>query len=104
MAIDLSSLTLVELNALQHLVELAIPRRQAAERSKAVADLKQLAADRGFDLSELLGQAPKAKAARTPAPVKYRSQEGQEWSGRGRKPNWVVEHLGKGGKLEELAA
>ena len=40
---------------------------------------------------------PKAKA-------KYRSPNGETWSGgRGRKPRWVTEALAKGKKIEEFA-
>ena len=35
--------------------------------------------------------------------IKYQSKDGKKnWSGRGRKPNWVKEYLEGGGKLEQL--
>lgn len=37
-----------------------------------------------------------------PVPIKYRSGE-QTWTGRGRKPNWLVEKLATGAKLEDFA-
>jgi DNA-binding protein H-NS len=39
------------------------------------------------------------------AAMKYRHPEDSAltWSGRGRKPRWVVEFLAKGGKIESLA-
>jgi DNA-binding protein H-NS len=112
MAIDLSALSIPELLALQKDLVLEVPRRVAAERQKVVEDLKKLAAERGFDLNDLLGGKVKgasksvagaAKAVRGPAAAKYRSKDGKEWSGRGRKPGWVVAHLAAGGKLEDLA-
>lgn len=44
----------------------------------------------------------------TPAPmkkpvaIKYRKGE-DTWTGRGRKPLWIAEHIEQGGKLEDLA-
>jgi len=107
MAIDLSKLSIPELVNLQKDLVLEIPRRMAAERQKVVDDLKKLAADRGFDFDDLVGGKAKAskggKGARGPAKAKYRSKDGKEWSGRGRKPAWVSAHLASGGKIEDLA-
>jgi len=45
----------------------------------------------------------KAPSSKT-AVVKYRGPNGQTWSGgRGRKPQWVVDALAKGKKLEDFA-
>ena len=104
MALDLSSLSPSELVQLQKDLLHEIPRRMAAEKQKVVDDLKKMAADRGFNLHELLGSVPKsAKGTRGQVAAKYRSADGKEWSGRGRKPTWVVEHIANGGKLEDLA-
>jgi DNA-binding protein H-NS len=109
MAIDLSSLSVAELVALQKQLVLEVPRRMAQERQKVVDDLKKMAAERGFDLADLFGAGGKSggkapRAASAPSAVKYRSKDGKEWSGRGRKPAWVVDHLNAGGKIEDLAA
>jgi DNA-binding protein H-NS len=108
MAINLSALSIPELVTLQKDLVLEIPRRMAAERQKVVEDLKKMASERGFDFDELIGGKGKAaskggKGARGPAKTKYRSKDGKEWSGRGRKPAWVTEHLAAGGKIEDLA-
>ena len=108
MSIDLSALSVSDLLSLQKQLVLEVPRRMAIERQKVVEDLKKMAAERGFDLDELLGAKVKpagksAAGARGPVAAKYRSAEGKEWSGRGRKPSWVAEHLAAGGKLEDLA-
>lgn len=39
---------------------------------------------------------------RQPVPVKYRDGE-EKWTGRGRKPKWLVEKLATGAKLEDFA-
>jgi len=103
MTIDLSTLSLPQLQALQTQISKEIPLRQAAEKQKALDDLRLLAAERGFDLGELLGNAKGKTKVVKPVAAKYRSKDGSEtWSGRGRKPSWVNEHLGKGGQLSDL--
>ena len=42
------------------------------------------------------------KGSTSSAPVKYRSPDGETWSGRGRKPRWLVEAVKKGYDLESL--
>ena len=107
MTLDLAALSLKDLNELQTQIAQEIPRRAAAEKLRALDDLKQLAAARGFDLQELVGGAakggPKKRSATGPVAAKYRSKDGKEWTGRGRKPQWVNDHLAAGGKLEDLA-
>lgn len=105
MTIDITKLSLGELLTLQKNIALEVPRRMLAERQQVIADLKKMAEDRGFNLHDLLGTkgGKPEKAARAPIAAKYRSADGKEWTGRGRKPQWVVEHLAKGGKLEDLA-
>jgi DNA-binding protein H-NS len=102
MSIDLSKLSLPELYTLEKQIKQEIPRRQSEERANTLAALKQMAAERGFNLNDLIGGSSKG-GPRGPVSAKYRSVDGQEWSGRGRKPGWVVSHLEQGGKLEDLA-
>ena len=81
---------------------------RAQEIADAIADIKEkirayglTAEDLGFAKSGP-GRGPRAKAA--PGPVKYRGPNGEGWSGgRGRKPQWVVEALKQGKRLEDFA-
>ncbi|GAB3253604.1 H-NS histone family protein [Chitinimonas naiadis] len=105
MTIDLCKLSLPELQALQIQVSKEIPARQSADKQSALEELRRLAAERGFDLGDLLGGGKVKGAIKTTKPVaaKYRSQDGAEtWSGRGRKPSWVNAHLAQGGQLSDL--
>jgi len=107
MTIDLSALGLKELTDLQKQVEQEIPRRTAAEKLRALDDLKALAIQHGFDLQELLGAGAKPgqkkRGPTGPVAAKYHSKDGKTWTGRGRKPQWVNDHLAAGGSLEDLA-
>jgi len=104
MTIDLSTLSLPQLQALQAQIRNEIPRRQAADKQKALEELRLLAAERGFDLGELLENAKGKNKVAKPVAAKYRSKDGSEtWSGRGRKPSWVNAYLDQGGQLSDLA-
>lgn len=57
--------------------------------------------------SEELGFGKKASPlsknplAGIPVPIKYKLDK-DTWTGRGRQPQWVVDYIAKGGKLEDL--
>ena len=85
-------------------------RRQETE--EAIADIKAkikayglTAEDLGLNASSPGRQrAPRRSAsAKSATPARYRGPNGETWSGgRGRKPQWVVDALAKGGKLEDF--
>lgn len=84
-------------------------RRQETE--DAIADIKAkikayglTAEDLGLSVASGRQRAPRRGAsAKAAAPAKYRGPNGETWSGgRGRKPQWVVDALAKGGKLEDF--
>jgi DNA-binding protein H-NS len=103
--INLSDLTLPQLYQLEKDLGREISRRKVEDKQKTISDLQKLAAERGFSLSELLGaDVSKRGGKRGPAAVQYKNpaNESQMWTGRGRKPQWVNDHLANGGKLEDL--
>lgn len=80
------------------------------ELNDVIAELKEKIEAYGLTAQDLgLTTAGGQRRRRTathkpPAAVKYRGPEGQTWSGgRGRKPQWVVDALAKGKKLEDFA-
>lgn len=82
------------------------------ETEQAIADIKAkmkayglTARDLGFASGSSAGakRAPRRASGAPSAPPKYRGPNGETWSGgRGRKPQWVVDALAKGRKLEEF--
>jgi DNA-binding protein H-NS len=63
-------------------------------RDAALAEFKAKAETMAIDLSSVLG-AMDGKA-------KYSDGNGNTWSGRGRKPAWVLEAEGQGKTLDDL--
>lgn len=103
---DISTLTLAQLKDLLSQIPAEIKRREKDEKAKTLKDLEALAAERGFNLSDLLGDgSAKAKKEKGTVAVKYRHPQNSDfvWTGRGRQPKWVVEFLANGGSLDQLA-
>lgn len=106
--IDLSGLTIPDLHQLQKDAEARIEEIRAEQTQEARAQLEKLAeelsAKTGLPKRALLANIGKSsrKAGRV-APKYKNPNTGETWAGRGKKPAWVKEHLGQGGKLEELA-
>jgi len=102
MDIDLDALTLKELKALKAKVDRAVDSFEARQKQKALDALKTAAQEHGFNLKDLLDDESLKK---TPAAPKYAHPEdpGQTWTGRGRKPRWVLEALDAGKTLQDLA-
>ncbi|UXY15415.1 H-NS histone family protein [Chitiniphilus purpureus] len=106
---DLSQYSLPQLYQLQKDVEKTIAERQVSDKKRLLDELQQLAASKGFSLNDVLGvnvskKAGKAAGTKT-GDAKYANpaDRSQTWTGRGRKPAWVVTHLDQGGSLDDLA-
>ena len=99
-AIDLNKLSYKELLALQQKISDAIILRKQQEKASLKNQLEELAANSGFDLDELMGTPPSERKRKKVA-TKYRDPKDTKlkWTGRGRKPLWLVAELEKGRKL-----
>lgn len=81
-------------------------RALAAAKERERSDLKQkiasLAENAGFSVGELFGQ--RGRGGKSVA-VKFMNPDNRSetWTGRGRKPNWLVARLSKGAKMSDFA-
>ena len=103
MAKSLDAMDLQELQAHQRAVDAAIRDFEKKKRSDALAEAREVAHRHGYVLEELLGlKASKGVSKGVP---KYANpaDPSQTWTGKGRQPNWVKEHLNAGKPLEDLA-
>lgn len=104
--IALSSLSVSELNQLKVDIDLELGKR--SQKNAAVEEIKKLAAEKGLTLEDLLGDVAVAKVKGRrelgPAPVRYRHPQKSNltWSGRGKRPTWMVEALNAGITIEQL--
>ena len=98
----LDKLSYPQLIALHERIQEAIIAKRAAEAQATKEQLRQMAEKAGFDIKELFG---KRGSPRSTGIAKYRNPKdpSQTWTGRGRKPTWLVEALKKGSKLDSFA-
>lgn len=101
--INLDKLNLDELKSLQKDVAKAITEYETRKRKEALEAIEAVAREKGYSLSELTGAAP-SKRSKPQSPPKYRHPENpaKTWSGRGRQPAWVKEHLEANKSLDDL--
>ncbi len=71
----------------------------AQKRHETLMQLREQAAVLGFTANELLP----SKNGRDKVAVKYKDDQGNTWSGRGKRPAWLVEALDQGRSLEDFA-
>jgi DNA-binding protein H-NS len=101
--IDLSKLSIEELQGLARDIETEVVSRREADRERVLNQMRELAASLGMSLEDVLRQE-KGKGGTVAA--KYRNPENPAltWSGRGKRPGWVNEALASGKTLDDLAA
>ncbi len=102
-AINVDKLSLKELVALQEKLASAITEARSREKAEVKRKLTELATEHGFSVGELFG-ARSAKA-KVPSTAKYANPDDptDTWSGRGRRPGWLVARLKKGAKPSDFA-
>ncbi len=103
---DITTLSLSQLKDLQQQIPAEIKRREKEEKGKVLEELKSLAVARGFSLDQLLkSDSGDSKIKGRTVQAKYRNplNAEQTWTGRGRKPQWVIDQLAAGKTIESLA-
>ncbi len=83
---EINEMKTVELKQLLSDVTMELAHRSEGERKEARRQIKAIAAEHGIDLTKMLGE----KSAKPKVAPKYRNADGQEWTGRGRQPLWLV--------------
>jgi DNA-binding protein H-NS len=88
-----------ELLEFQAIITEAITTRKVTERAEVKAKMAALAMESGFSFEELMGLKKGKNGMKSVNQPKYRNPGNAEetWTGRGRKPNWLVERMKKRG-------
>ncbi|WP_112311456.1 H-NS histone family protein [Pseudogemmobacter bohemicus] len=103
MELDLNSLDLKDLKALQAKVAKAVSTYEDRRKKEALAKLDETARELGFaSLAELTGTAAPRKRAASGAKYANPANPADTWSGRGRKPRWFAEALASGKSESDL--
>ena len=98
----LDKMSYAELLKLQARIEAAVAEKRVEDAATTKEQLRQMAEKAGFDIKELFGRRGSSKGSGV---AKYRNPKdsSQTWTGRGRKPNWLVDAVKRGAKIESFA-
>lgn len=109
MAVDLKGMSPKQLEKLASDVAKEIEARASKQKDAAIKAAQKAAKTHGFELSELLGEAPAKRTRRKSAPKaklppKYKNpaDPSQTWSGRGRQPDWYKAAIQSGASPQSL--
>jgi DNA-binding protein H-NS len=95
---QLEKMSLKELIALDAKVKAAIDEKRVSERHDLKAKLEDLARASGFNASELFG-GKRGKGGKVAPKYRNPKDPSQTWTGRGRRPLWIVE---AGGNIQRF--
>lgn len=101
--INVEKLSLKELVVLDQKLKVAIAEARTRERAEVKMKLTELAGKHGFSISELIGARGRG-VSKSKGVAKYANPDNQNetWTGRGRRPTWVVSRMKKGAKLSDF--
>jgi DNA-binding protein H-NS len=100
---SLDDLSVGQLRSVQRYAEAKVRERAESEKAALAEEFRRRAEELGLSLRDLFGEGaipapakrgrkPRGegqKAERAPVAAKYRSPQGETWSGRGRAPKWL---------------
>ena len=100
MQIELDRLSKEELQKLKSDVDKALKTIDSRRKAEAKKAAEHAAKEYGFSLDELLGGT--GKGSKSMPKYANPADPSQTWTGRGRKPNWVINALDAGKPLDQL--
>jgi DNA-binding protein H-NS len=99
---DLSKLSLNDLKKLQQDIEALIANQGKEAVVRARKDILAIAQSVGLTVDQLLDGKPAKTVKKVAAQYQNPENSAEQWTGRGRKPRWIVEAMEGGAKLEDL--
>lgn len=98
---ELENMSVGELKSVIRESEKIIERKKNRDLNEFLAKFREEARNKGYSWNDVVRSIRSGKKGQPVAP-KYRDQYGNHWSGRGRKPRWIVAHERAGGSLEDF--
>jgi DNA-binding protein H-NS len=99
---NIERMTLKQLSDLEGKIAKAKSQARDTARADLKAKIDRLLAGSDFTVAELYGFTTKRGRSKSAAKYANPDDRSQTWTGRGRKPNWLVARLKKGAKLEDF--
>lgn len=90
---QLEKMSLKDLRDLKSQIDGMIPRKEREERDEVRRKLEAIAREAGMSVSELFGRGAGGRRKGGKVAPKYRNPKNpsETWTGRGRRPRWMVE-------------
>ena len=108
-AVNLDRMSVQELTALRDAAEAKRRERLDEAREAVLAETRSKLAELGLTLDAILPAQASPPVGRKPrkdtggsVAAKYRGPNGEQWSGRGRMPRWLVALEGEGRRRDEF--
>jgi DNA-binding protein H-NS len=103
-AINVDKLSLREIEALENRIAAAKVKAADAAKADVKAKIESLLAQSGFTIGDIYPQAARgSRRGKGAAKFANPDNRSQTWTGRGRRPDWLLARLKKGEKLEKFA-
>jgi DNA-binding protein H-NS len=101
---DLNKLSSAELRRLQESVKQELKQRETQDVAKAREEILAIARSVGVSVQELMSSGAGTRGKSGPVAPRYRNpaNASQQWTGRGRQPQWVKEWLDAGKDIAGL--
>ena len=101
-SVDLNELSIEDLRAITQNAQNIIIHKQTQRLRDAYEMFEEIAEEAGSSIEEILSIGEDIKQERS---VRYRDPKNPEniWTGRGRKPNWLLDEVAKGNQVEDFA-
>ncbi len=99
--VDISNLSVAELERLKGSIDSAIANRRDGELLNLRQAIDEMVEEAGFTLDEVLQVRTTTKKRAVKAKYSNPSNPTETWSGRGRKPIWVQEWIAAGNDLND---
>ncbi|SDG28014.1 MULTISPECIES: H-NS family nucleoid-associated regulatory protein [unclassified Duganella] len=101
---DVTNLSSAELRQLQERVKQELKQRESQDLAKAREEIFAIAKSVGVSVQDLVGSGASARAKTGPVAPRYRNpaDASQQWTGRGRQPQWVKDWLDAGNDISGL--
>ena len=99
---DLSNLSMAELRTLQEDIKKQMKKREQDNMARAREQILAIAQSAGFSVKELIENGLRTKTGTVAVRYRNPANPAQQWTGRGRQPNWVKEWTAAGKSTDFL--
>lgn len=99
--VNYDKMTYAELLEMEIELALVLEERREAELEDIRAKVAEMAEASGFSIDEVTNKRRSSRRGKKVA-IKYADGNGNNWTGRGRQPRWVVDAIAGGATLESL--